>query len=245
MPGVVQISCLGSLGRFGNQLFQYACAKGYARKYGLTLETPPSWIGRQLFEGCADAVPVTHLSQTPMDVVPDGESNINLCGYFQHAEAFRLYTFDDLRTWFTFKPWVHEALDRTKGRMIAAHLRRGDYATQYANIYCTIDAEAYSAAALKAGYDPNLIHWVREDQSTVFNYEGLEWLEDFMTLYHARILFRANSTFSWWAATLGNHEAVYSPVVTGLRGHQKDVQFVRGNWPRCCDQPNVSDYYIL
>jgi hypothetical protein len=60
----------------------------------------------------------------------------------------------------------------------------------------------------------------------------------------ARILFRANSTFSWWAATLGNPMLVYSPVVEGLRGLQMDVKFVPGNEPRCVDLPNTHDFKI-
>ncbi len=74
---------------------------------------------------------------------------------------------------------------------------------------------------------------------------GYEFLRDFFALYNADILFRANSTFSWWAATLGNAQnEVYSPVVEGLVGYQNQVKFVKGNWPRCVSMNSVSDYHI-
>jgi hypothetical protein len=72
---------------------------------------------------------------------------------------------------------------------------------------------------------------------------GLEFMRDFMDLYNADVLFRANSTFSWWAGTLGNAK-VYSPIVDGLTGHQKDVKFVEGNWPRCVGLDTVDHYHI-
>ena len=46
----VQVSCLGGMGRFGNQLFQYAFAKSYADKYNCILEIPSDWIGWKIFE---------------------------------------------------------------------------------------------------------------------------------------------------------------------------------------------------
>ena len=45
---VVTMYCLGKLGRFGNQLFQYAYLKIYAQIHDLRVETP-EWIGQYLF----------------------------------------------------------------------------------------------------------------------------------------------------------------------------------------------------
>ena len=130
---------------------------------------------------------------------------------------------------------------------LVAHLRRGDYTTTYANVFCSSDESAYTAAVKEHGWSDMVIHWVREDRPVEFKNRGLEylWLIDFTTLMKAKVLFRANSTFSWWAATLGNPQFVYSPVVEGLRGHQTNVQFVSGNIPRCVDLPNVHNYHII
>ena len=46
------MSCLGRIGRFGNQFFQYAFLRHYARRHGLAVQTPP-WIGQELFD-CSD-----------------------------------------------------------------------------------------------------------------------------------------------------------------------------------------------
>ena len=43
-------ACLGELGQFGNQLFQYAFAIAYSSTWGLRLRTP-TWIGSFVFEG--------------------------------------------------------------------------------------------------------------------------------------------------------------------------------------------------
>ncbi len=40
-----------------------------------------------------------------------------------------------------------------------------------------------------------------------------DWLGDFLKLYFARTIFRANSSFSWWAATLSPTAKVFSPVI--------------------------------
>ncbi len=53
------------------------------------------------------------------------------------------------------------------------------------------------------------------------------FVNDFLTLMRAKVLFRANSTFSWWAGTLGCG-TVYSPEVNGAVGFV-NVPFVRGN----------------
>jgi hypothetical protein len=95
-----------------------------------------------------------------------------------------------------------------------------------------------------AGYDPDKRVEVREDKPNNYRMSGLEFVTDFFALLNAEVLFRANSTFSWWAATLGHAQKVYSPVVDGLSGYQTNVKFIEGNWPRCVSMDSVSDYCI-
>jgi len=45
---IVQCTTLGRLGRWGNQLFQYAFVKKYPLTVGAQLEIPP-WLGEDLF----------------------------------------------------------------------------------------------------------------------------------------------------------------------------------------------------
>jgi hypothetical protein len=70
-------------------------------------------------------------------------------------------------------------------------------------------------------------------------------LPDWYRLLKAPILFRGNSTFSWWAATLGYHERVFAPVVEFRAGGQEhDCDFVEGNWPRFASLDFVTDMRI-
>lgn len=239
MAGVVQISCLGSFGRFGNQLFQYAFARGYAEEIGAELQTPP-WIGQLLF-GVADPPIIEQLPRLELDEHPDDRADVDLYGYFQYRRAFEIYKLGRLRAWFTFRP---EILARWAGppAPAALHLRRGDYVGSDP-LYCTVELAAYHRAMQAAGLDLDWIQVVSEEEPTLTPLAGAEWLQDFITLMRAEVLFRANSTFSWWAATLGGHR-VFSPVVEGLRGPHSDVPFVEGNHPRCIDLPGVDDYVI-
>jgi hypothetical protein len=242
MGGIIQFTQLGRFGRFGNQLFQYAFAKAYAQSVGAVLQTPP-WVGQVLFEDINDPPCSANLRTLGLDEIPPPlTTDVNLFGYFQFAGAFKHYGLSDVRRWFRFKS---EWRDRfTERHDLVAHLRRGDYLTKYASTFCTVGDLAYKNAMERLGYLPQNAVWVREDYPTQFPHPGLEWLQDFFTLMNARVLFRANSTFSWWAATLGEAR-VYSPVVEGKVGFNSfDVEFVPGNRPRCASLPNTSDFIL-
>ena len=63
-----------------------------------------------------------------------------------------------------------------------------------------------------------------------------DWLPDFLRLYFARTIFRANSSFSWAAAFLSPTAKVYSPVLTERKTYRGDAdevmfEFVEGNEP--------------
>jgi hypothetical protein len=96
--------------------------------------------------------------------------------------------------------------------------------------YSTISKEAYEKCFSKYGFDPKEIQWTSDDwankwgvgnaitqglinnnQRSSWRYpEGtsytngviFDWLPDFLRLYFARTIFRANSSFSFWACTL-------------------------------------------
>lgn len=241
--GTVQIRCLGSFGRLGNQFFQYAAARGYAESIGARLETPP-WVGQQLF-GLNDPPISKYLPSLGLDEHPNGRTNVDLYGYFQRSDFYKSYTLTKLRQWFKVGQFWHDQFPKPDRSTVALHLRRGDYLTTFSHVFCTIGLEAYHKAMVAVGYDPEKTVQVREDRQVRYPMPGLEFVADFMALYNADVLFRANSTFSWWAATLGHcGENIYSPVVEGLHGQQADVPFIKGNWPRCVSMDSVSDYHI-
>ena len=162
---------------------------------------------------------------------------------------------------------VYKYYEDRQGTYDIAHLRRDDiscptYDSNYG--YSVISKESYFKAFDKFGYDPEKIEWTSDDwtgrwgvgkpddskwikakggwnypvgshrvEETIF-----EWLPDFLRLYFARTVFRANSSFSFWASLLGNSK-VFSPVLhrreiySGRAGSGKeiDVEFVEGNHP--------------
>lgn len=232
----IQISCLGNFGRLGNQFFQYAFAKAYAKKCNAILEIPTNWIGRKLFN-IDDPIISKPLPKTSLDIVPWGKTNIDLFGYFQFKDCYNLYSQQEVKTWFNFKDkWLN--LFPKKENYIACHLRRGDYEDKYSGIYCVITQKSYLLACEKFNLDVNKIIWVSEEikkNNIECDRENISFLPDFMTLYNADILVRANSCFSLWAGILNGNE-VYSPIVAGKTGIQ-DVEFTKGN-----EEMIVNDY---
>lgn len=116
--GVLTMSSLGNLGRFGNQLFQYAFLRICALQSGAKVECP-SWIGQSLFghtdlpisQRLPPAIEQLYPGETLFDVMPEfipyvekmagapsvrvgvevleqGLSNVDLWGFFQFHTRF-------------------------------------------------------------------------------------------------------------------------------------------------------------
>jgi hypothetical protein len=174
----------------------------------------------------------------------------DLCAY--HAAVFNGMHIDQLRAIFAFNTKVTELptykyWQKRRGTYDAAHVRRTDSVNT--DWFVTVSKESYVNAMQDEGIDEDRVIWVSDDPSLRRNcppllptvsetfdirQHGFSWLEDFLILYFARRIFRANSSFSWWAAALSPTATVFSPVVAkfkaGLSGEQL-VTFVRGNRP--------------
>jgi hypothetical protein len=150
-----------------------------------------------------------------------------------------------------------------QGMYDVAHLRRDDisdatYNRTHIQGYSVISKESYLRAFEKFGYSEDSIEWVSDDYTGNWHigrkmrYRGgweypngseylkgiiFDWLDDFLKLYFARTIFRANSSFSWWAGVLSPTAKVFSPVVDkrqiyGIDGMEEiAVDFVEGNHP--------------
>lgn len=240
MNRIVQMSTLGNNGRFGNQLFQFCFIKAYAEKYNAKLEIPENWIGRNLFKDIDKIDSIScKLPKTKLDEIPKGKVNIDFFGYYQFEHAFDLYTYENIEKWLQFKDSIVNLLTPKNTNYIACHLRRGDYATKYSHIYCTISKRSYEKAILNNGYclSDNVV-WLSEEFPQKIDNCPYSFLPDFFILMNAKALFRSNSTFSVWASLLGRKDMItYAPIVEGITGIDKDVNFQWGNWHRV-----VSDY---
>jgi hypothetical protein len=150
-----------------------------------------------------------------------------------------------------------------QGLYDVAHLRRDDtsdveYNRTHPQGHSVISKDSYLRAFRKFGYSEDSIEWVSDDYSGRWHigrkvrFRGgweypagsqylpgivFDWLDDFLKLYFARTIFRANSSFSWWAATLSPTANVFSPVIDkshiyGVDGMEEiAVDFVEGNHP--------------
>jgi hypothetical protein len=155
-----------------------------------------------------------------------------------------------------------------QGLYDVAHLRRDDiadaeYNRTHVQGYSVVSMESYRQAFRKFGYSEDSIVWVSDDYTGKWHVgrknrfiggweypagsqylPGImfDWLDDFLKLYFARTIFRANSSFSWWAATLSPTAKVFSPVIDkpyiyGVDGMEEiSVDFVEGNRPHWLPQ---------
>ena len=159
-----------------------------------------------------------------------------------------------------------------QGLYDVAHMRRDDISdAQYNRTnpqgYSVISKESYLQAFRKYGYSEDSIQWVSDDYTGKWHVGRkarvrggweyptgseylppiiFDWLDDFLKLYFARTIFRANSSFSWWAALLSPNAQVFSPVmdkrhIYGVDGMDEVlVDFVEGNHPHWLDgKPDI------
>ncbi len=236
-------------GGFGNCCFQYAFAKAFALRHDLELCC--SWpAGEAVFQltHSAPAEGCTRITETHA-VAREADKpfliDIELRGYFQ-SQSSLIYTRTQAKEWFQLRPEIVERL-RTlpfiSDRL--CHVRRGDYAGYG---YPLVSPRSYFDAATQFGIGPNTLYFIEDEGSKYRDSAGfdgaLAFLPDFYRLTKASVLFRANSTFSWWAAVLGNGQ-VFSPLIDGLEGGKEhDCAFVDGNWPRFANLDFVTDLHL-
>lgn len=215
---------LNMMGRFGNQLFQYAHARALCELNGWDLCTDP-WFGERVMD-----VPIADRSR-------DCEITLHT-DYHQKQDSLK-YTRSQVRDWFRIKQPLWESVEKESG--ILCHRRLGDYL----GLGFTVVSEDSYYLAVKEHQLPGDLVFVTEYGAKAI--EGIDpelmFIVDFIRMMKADILLRSNSTFSWWAATLGNAE-VYSPIIDGLPGGVQDCKFVRGNWPKTFNIDFVENLHL-
>ena len=229
---MITVSRLGKFGRFGNSLFQYAFAKGYAESVGESLHVPADWYARKIFQIEDPPIRGTVPPCQGFDAIPKGK-DADIHGYYQYQDALDFYSAAKARKWLRLRPeW--NRLAKIKDPYVACHLRRGDYKT-FAHLYAIPAAESYLECIKAHPEFPPLLIYVGDETPNVDKGvpDAFSFLPDFVCLLHASCLLRANSSFSWWAATLGGMR-VFSPDVKSKVG-ACEVAFVEGNYPWFAD----------
>jgi len=234
------------IGRLGNLLFIYSHLRAYAEQNGYEVSLPP-WIGERVFAGVPEAVR------------PDKyKLDVDLGEDLHQRQSSLIYTRKQVREWFTFNPEVLERLQPAKcSREFLLNVREGpDYIG--AGMVC-IAKESYRMACDKRFGTLSKLDWAWERDvapTWLECFDGDEWasglgttevcLPSFYRLMTAPVLFRANSTFSYWAATLSDGR-IFSPVIEGMKGgvpNQHCDNFVEGNWPRMSQLEGFTDLFL-
>jgi len=230
---IVQLPKLDKGGRFGNQLFKYAHVKGYCKKHNYTLEIPKNWIGRRIFKNIDDNVISENLPIIKEEIIPHKIYNCGININSQNQQALSFYSRKDVKYWFELEDKYK--FPKIKDFYIAAHLRRGDY-FKAKDFFAILSKSCYVKAIKRFGYSTKKVIFTPSDNvpNEIELPADLLFLYDFNLLKNADVLFRANSTFSWWAATLGNGK-IFSPVVDQKCGWTDDIEFTEGNHPKCTD----------
>jgi|TARA_B100000085_G_scaffold181088_1_gene165323 hypothetical protein len=177
---MIGFNALGRMGRFANQMFQYASLKGIARKTGVDLCIPNHFqevddgIGNKLrteLFGAFDLkvnigllnnghAPVVkerffHFDEELFTMCPD---HVSLIGYFQSEKYFK-HIEDEIREDFTFKDEVLlpcKEMMESVDNPIALHIRRTDYLTNSENHF-NLPLAYYEAALKHFDDDRNVI----------------------------------------------------------------------------------------
>lgn len=240
MNGVVAASLQG---RFGNQLFTYAYARGYAEQQDAEFQCEP-WIGSRIF--VLDDPPIANpdLPCRDENTLAPGEVDIAIRTYAQNQKCL-VYTREQVRSWFVLRPEIEQLLDAGVERWpLVGHRRVGDY-IGYG--YPVVSAASYINACEEFGLPAAQLQFVTEEaplELAAFQ-DWAPFLPDFYRLMKADFLLRGNSTFSWWAAALGDQQRVFSPVIDGLEGgREHDCRFLEGNGPRFCNLSFVTDLWL-
>lgn len=179
-------------GGLGNCMFQYAHARKLAELEGAELRTT-EWVGPRVFR------------DVPSSPIVSGEGT-DLPLDYRQTQADLIYTRRDCRRWFEFQAWVDDFLHNEAGSYYrAAHLRRGDYAAAGFVLVSFRSYQRLLGPGFKLVTDENV------PVNACFR-DGLSCIPDFYALTRVAVIARANSTFSWWAATLSTAR-IYSPVI--------------------------------
>ena len=140
----VSMECLGNLGRFGNQVWQYLFVRLYGLRNGLAVRVP-AWEGEKVF-GFTDERPAPGQKRAQLNFpgvgdvdlelweVEDAPRDIDFNGHFQNVPPQWRVHRDFVRTMFKLRAdWLAAvgALTRSLAAdartLVTVHVRRGDY----------------------------------------------------------------------------------------------------------------------
>lgn len=217
-------SSLGSLGRLGNQMFQYAALRGLSERHQTPYSIPNNTQLHQCFKLPSTlsyvAYPVIQEQCYEFDERIFENASGDLYGFFQ-TEKYFSHIEDQIRKDFTFCDKIYDICLHYRrhilpDEVVALHVRRGDYLTDPNFVLLGLD---YYNEALK--HFPNTkimvfsddINWCRENfASSKFNFSlsSNPFIDlCLMSLCDYHII--SNSSFSWWGSWLAKSKKTIAP----------------------------------
>ena len=213
---------VNAIGGVGNQLFQIAAGYAYAKKYDKNLIINPyNWVAGQgtnpleykdtIFKNfqyyISSQETVTPIQERRFnyDELPFIEGSVSLNGYFQSLKYF-----EEIKDEFISLINLPE-INNNLIPDVGFHIRRGDY-LKHVNIHhvCRTDYFEYFFEKFKdkdikiLTDDPDYV----VEEFAKYKFEILKSNSDIKELAcmaKSKVLVGSNSTFSWWAALIGNN----------------------------------------
>jgi hypothetical protein len=221
---MISFSNLGSLGRLGNQMFQYAALKGIASHNSTNYYLPSDTSLHKCFQipkkESKTYSPFLKEESYEFDEKIFNSSEGDLYGFFQ-TEKYFSHIEEELRKDFRFYDIIYTSCFHYRKHIlskevVALHVRRGDYITDPNFVLLELD---YYIEALK--YFPGLeimvlsddINWCREQFSGKefrFSSSNNPFVDlCLMSLCDYHII--SNSSFSWWGSWLAKSKNTIAP----------------------------------
>lgn len=206
-------------GQLGNNLFQYCLGRLLAHELGYALDAAPiagfpntqSPVDGRRFGEPSMTITGHHLQVAELRRRRP-QCRIVLHGWFQRSEYYRPHR-DDILRWLAFDDRVRRPDTRPR---TVVHVRRNDYVTNG----WALPFSFYEESLARLGEVGDL--WIlTDDPRDPFFDRFARWrprfaagsaLEDLRMMSMARRIVMSQSTYSWWAAFLGEPEQVICPV---------------------------------
>jgi len=237
---MITFSRSGMLGRFGNQMFQYASTMGIAKKLGYEYGANYSnrneneylhFLLPDVFESlsakdCSNHItqhfikePTWHFSES-MFLIQD---NTDLFGYFQSEKYFE-HCKGDIKKEFIFKSDIIDTVKPLRNKItdpvISVHMRLGDY-KNYPTKHPICSFEYYTNSLELLPKDLTLFVFSDEPELAKEKLKGLNRdaviIPNMSGQYHMCLMnmcdyhIMANSSFSWWGAWLAESKKTIAP----------------------------------
>ncbi len=224
-------------GRKGNQMMEYSVARIIAESKGYKLYAD-SIEGFENTKNIVDGNIINnnfyynkHQFRLDMQHILNHKGGIVLSGYFQRYELIKGHK-EKLKNWFYIE---NDTWKKPGNNDLVVHIRLGDYKNIGKNYlgfdyyYNTIKSESFDNCYIVT--DEPTHEDIKKLESEGCKIISNSALEDYYFLRNAKKLVISHSTFSWWAAYLGDAHTIHFPVYSnsdsrGLWGIGYDLDLI-------------------